>query len=160
MQLQYAAKKAGADVLILEKTDLLLGLGNVGGIMRNNGRYSATEEAIALGARELFEITDKYATHSNIDFPGHSHATIYNVTKIEKPVRDKVREMGIDIRFFSRVVDVKLNDDKLVAVILEDGEVIYGDALLKLQVQQDLWETAQLMVMEVHVCTKMSIFWR
>ena len=53
-----AAKKAGADVLILEKTDLLLGLGNVGGIMRNNGRYSATEEAIALGARELFEITD------------------------------------------------------------------------------------------------------
>ena len=31
-----AAKKAGADVLILEKTDLLLGLGNVGGIMRNN----------------------------------------------------------------------------------------------------------------------------
>ena len=38
-----AAKKAGADVLILEKTDLLLGLGNVGGIMRNNGRYSATE---------------------------------------------------------------------------------------------------------------------
>ena len=57
-----AAKKAGADVLILEKTDLLLGLGNVGGIMRNNGRYSATEEAIALGARELFEITDKYAT--------------------------------------------------------------------------------------------------
>ncbi|MDQ5923395.1 MAG: hypothetical protein QG598_460, partial [Bacillota bacterium] len=126
-----AAKKAGADVLILEKTDLLLGLGNVGGIMRNNGRYSATEEAIALGARELFEITDKYATHSNIDFPGHSHATIYNVTKIEKPVRDKVREMGIDIRFFSRVVDVKLNDDKLVAVILEDGEVIYGDAFVE-----------------------------
>ena len=126
-----AAKKAGADVLILEKTDLLLGLGNVGGIMRNNGRYSATEEAIALGARELFEITDKYATHSNIDFPGHSHATIYNVTKIEKPVRDKVREMGIDIRFFSRGVDVKLNDDKLVAVILEDGEVIYGDAFVE-----------------------------
>ena len=126
-----AAKKAGAAVLILEKTDLLLGLGNVGGIMRNNGRYSATEEAIALGARELFEITDKYATHSNIDFPGHSHATIYNVTKIEKPVRDKIREMGIEIRFFSRVVDVKLNDDKLVAVILEDGEVIYGDAFVE-----------------------------
>lgn len=39
--------------------------------------------------------------------------------------------MGIDIRFFSRVVDVKLNDDKLVAVILEDGEVIYGDAFVE-----------------------------
>ena len=29
-----AAKKAGAHVTLLEKTDLLLGLGNVGGIMK------------------------------------------------------------------------------------------------------------------------------
>lgn len=35
-----AAKKAGADVVLYERTDLLLGLGNVGGIMRNNGRYT------------------------------------------------------------------------------------------------------------------------
>src|SRR3712207_8979155 len=55
------AKKAGADVTLYERTDLLLGLGNVGGIMRNNGRYTATEEAIALGASELFELTDKYS---------------------------------------------------------------------------------------------------
>lgn len=34
------AKKAGADVHIYEKTDLLLGLGNVGGIMRNKDRKS------------------------------------------------------------------------------------------------------------------------
>ena len=125
------AKKAGADVLILEKTDLLLGLGNVGGIMRNNGRYSATEEAIALGARELFKITDKYATHRNMDFPGHEHATVYNVTKVEKPVRDKIRGMGIEVKFFSRVVDVKTDGDKLLAVILEDGEIIYGDAFVE-----------------------------
>ncbi len=68
------AKKAGADVVILERTDLLLGLGNVGGIMRNNGRYTATEESILLGGRELFEITDLYSRHKNIDFPGHKHA--------------------------------------------------------------------------------------
>ena len=132
-----AAKKAGADVLLLEKTDLLLGLGNVGGIMRNNGRYSATEEAIALGARELFEITDKYSTHRDIDFPGHSHATIYNVTKIEKPVRDKIRDMGIEIRFFSRVIDVKREDDKLLAVILEDGENI-GIESEEIVINQDI----------------------
>ncbi|MDU5022062.1 MAG: FAD-dependent oxidoreductase, partial [Clostridiales bacterium] len=68
-----SAKKAGAEVVILERTDLLLGLGNVGGIMRNNGRYTATEEAIALGASELFELTDKYSTHKDMDFPGHKH---------------------------------------------------------------------------------------
>ncbi len=53
------AKKAGADVTIIEKTDLLLGLGNVGGIMRNNGRYTASEELIALGAGDLIKITDR-----------------------------------------------------------------------------------------------------
>lgn len=69
-----SAKKAGADVSIFEKTDLLLGLGNVGGIMRNNGRFTAAEELIALGAGDLINITDESSRHKNIDFPGHKHA--------------------------------------------------------------------------------------
>ena len=125
------AKKAGCDVILLEKTDLLLGLGNVGGIMRNNGRYTAAEECIALGGKELFEITDKYSTHKDIDFPGHEHATIYNVTKIEKPIRDFVIGMGIDLRLFSRVIDVELDGNKIVAVELDSGEKIYGDSFVE-----------------------------
>ena len=125
------AKKAGCDVILLEKTDLLLGLGNVGGIMRNNGRYTAAEECIALGGKELFEITDKYSTHKDIDFPGHEHATIYNVTKIEKPIRDLVIGMGIDVRLFSRVIDVELDGNKIVAVELDSGEKIYGDSFVE-----------------------------
>ena len=36
-----AAKNAGADeVVVLERTDMLLGTGLVGGIMRNNGRFA------------------------------------------------------------------------------------------------------------------------
>ena len=46
-----AAKKCGADVTIVEKTDLMLGLGNVGGIMRNNGRFTAAEEISLWGLR-------------------------------------------------------------------------------------------------------------
>lgn len=126
-----SAKKAGAEVVILEKTDLLLGLGNVGGIMRNNGRYTATEEAIALGAKELFKLTDEYVTHKNIDFPGHNHATIYNVTKIEKPVRTLIKSMGIEIQFFSRVLDVEIEDNKIISVTLENGEKIVGDAFVE-----------------------------
>ncbi|HCL4578649.1 TPA: FAD-dependent oxidoreductase, partial [Clostridium botulinum] len=60
-----SAKKAGADVSIFEKTDLLLGLGNVGGIMRNNGRFTAAEELIALGAGDLINITDENSRHKN-----------------------------------------------------------------------------------------------
>ena len=125
------ARKAGCEVILLEKTDLLLGLGNVGGIMRNNGRYTATEECIALGGKELFEVTDKYTKHKGIDFPGHEHASIYNVTKIERPVRDLVRGMGIDVRFFNRVIDFELDGNKIRAVELEDGEKIYGDAFVE-----------------------------
>ena len=39
-----SAIKAGAEVVLIEKTDLLLGAGNVGGIFRNNGRYTAAEQ--------------------------------------------------------------------------------------------------------------------
>ena len=59
------AKKMGADVVLFEKTDLLWGLGNVGGIMRNNGRYTASEELIALGAGDLINLTDLYCTHKD-----------------------------------------------------------------------------------------------
>ena len=82
-----AAKKSGADVELIERTDLLLGLGNVGGIMRNNGRFTAAEEHIAMGAGELFEITDACTTHENVDFPGHRHASFYDVNKVEPMVR-------------------------------------------------------------------------
>ena len=55
--------KLGIETVLVEKTDLLLGLGNVGGIMRNNGRFTAAEENIAMGASELFEITDRLSVH-------------------------------------------------------------------------------------------------
>lgn len=103
-----AARKAGAEVTLLEKTDMLLGLGNVGGIMRNNGRFTAAEENIALGARELFDITDRCSRHVNIDFPGHKHASLYDVMKVEPNVRRLLREKGVDVRLMTRAVDVVL----------------------------------------------------
>ena len=103
-----AARKAGAEVTLLEKTDMLLGLGNVGGIMRNNGRFTAAEENIALGARELFDITDRCSRHVNIDFPGHKHASLYDVMKVEPAVRRLLREKGIEVRLMARAVDVVL----------------------------------------------------
>ena len=103
--------KSGGDVVICEKTDMLLGLGNVGGIMRNNGRFTAAEENIALGAGELFDITDKFATHKNVDFPGHDHASFYDVALVEPEVRRLVKRLGIQIKFMTRIVDVKIEDE-------------------------------------------------
>ncbi|ACA57061.1 flavodoxin [Clostridium botulinum] len=63
-----SAKKAGADVSIFEKTYLLLGPGNVGGIMRNKRRFTAAEELITLGAGDLINITDENSRHKHMDF--------------------------------------------------------------------------------------------
>lgn len=69
-----AAVKAGAEVHLYERTDMLLGLGNVGGIMRNNGRFTASEELLAMGGGDLIKLTDEHSVHRNIEFPGHEHA--------------------------------------------------------------------------------------
>ena len=125
------AKKAGADVFLFERTDMLLGLGNVGGIMRNNGRYTASEELIALGAGDLINITDKNSRHKNIDFPGHKHAWLYDVNIIEGEVLEFLKEIGININLVSRVVDVKKEKNKILGIYLSDGTYIEGDVFIE-----------------------------
>lgn len=126
------AAKRGAEVILCEKTDMLLGLGNVGGIMRNNGRFTAAEENIALGAGELFEITDRLSTHRNVDFPGHEHASFYDVAMTEPEVRRLVRNLGIEIRFITRITDVKMDgESRISAVVTADGEEIEGDVFIE-----------------------------
>ncbi|KOR26825.1 flavodoxin oxidoreductase [Clostridium sp. L74] len=102
-----STKNTSADVSIFEKTDLLLGLGNVGGIMRNNGKFTAAEELIALGAGNLINITDENSKHKNIDFSGHKHAWLYEVNKIDPAVKNHMINMGMDIHLISRIINIK-----------------------------------------------------
>ena len=126
------AAAAGLEVILCEKTDLLLGLGNVGGIMRNNGRFTAAEENIALGADELFEITDRLATHRDVDFPGHEHAAFYDVALVEPEVRRLLKRLGVELRFMTRITDVRKEGEKrLAAVITADGEELEADAFVE-----------------------------
>ncbi|WP_425448675.1 FAD-dependent oxidoreductase [Dethiothermospora halolimnae] len=125
------AKKAGASVTLIEKTDMLIGLGNVGGIMRNNGRYTAAEENTYLGAGELFEITDNASRHKDIDFPGHKHASLYDVTKVEPMVRKLLLNNGIDIRLKARANDVIVKKNRIEGIILADGSTIKGDVYIE-----------------------------
>ena len=124
------AKRAGAEVVLIEKTDLLLGAGNVGGIFRNNGRYTATEEMRALGAGDLFEIMDACALHKGIAFPGHAHASLYDVGAIEPEVRRFVEGLGIEVMTETHVMDVEVHEGLVAAVVLNDGTMIRGDAFI------------------------------
>ncbi|GFP77935.1 FAD-dependent oxidoreductase [Clostridium fungisolvens] len=126
-----AAKKAGAEVEIFERTDLLLGVGNVGGIMRNNGRYTAAEELIALGAGELIDIMDRNAIHKNVDFPQHKHAWLCDVSKVEPEVRKYILDLGIKVNFKSRAINVVKENNEIKAIKFFDKTIAEADAFVE-----------------------------
>jgi hypothetical protein len=118
-----AAAKLGAEVELCERTDMLLGTGLVGGIMRNNGRWTAAEEAIAMGGGDLFKLSDKVSRHSNIDFPGHKHASLYDVSKIEPAVRRLLEDYDVTMHFINRGKDVEMSNGKITKLIMDDGSM-------------------------------------
>jgi hypothetical protein len=126
-----SAKKAGAEVLLFEKTDMLLGLGNVGGIMRNNGRFTASEELIALGAPDLINLTDINSRHKNIEFPGHKNAWLYDVNIIEAEAAKYLKDIGVQVFLKARVVDIEKENKKITGIYLADGSVVNGDVFIE-----------------------------
>lgn len=130
-QAALQAIKCGVEVELYERTDLLLGVGNVGGIMRNNGRFTAAEELINLGAGEFIKIMDSIALHKNIEFPGHKHASLCDVSKAEPIIRRYLLDKGVKICFNSRVVDVERKKYKIISIVLADKRVVTGDVFIE-----------------------------
>jgi len=126
-----SAKKAGADVILVEKADSLLGTGQVGGIFRNNGRFTASEEMIAMGGGDLFHLMDKAARHTNVDFPGHKHSSLYDVCLMEPYVRQYLLEHDIDLWMMWRAVDVVKADGKITAIVMENRERLEADVFVE-----------------------------
>ena len=125
-----SAAKAGAQVLLLERTDLLLGTGLVGGIFRNNGRYTGAEEAIAMGGGDIFVAMDNNRRHKNINFPGHNHASLYDVTTMEPIIRKLLEGYGVQVKTKQRVVHIQKYSKKIQAVIVDGGDEIRGDVFI------------------------------
>jgi hypothetical protein len=125
-----SAKKAGAEVVLLEKTDCLLGTGLVGGIMRNNGRFTAAEEMIAMGGGDLFKLTDENSRHVNMEFPGHKHANLYDVALMEPMVARYLGEKDVEVWTMSRAQKIKMTNGRIEAVQLETGQLIEGDVFI------------------------------
>jgi hypothetical protein len=117
-----SALKQGAEVVLIERTDMLLGTGLVGGIMRNNGRFTAAEEMIAMSGGELFELIDQNYLHRNIDFPGHRHASLYNVATMEPLVKKFLLNKNIDIQLSTRMEEAETEGNRIKAVMGKRGE--------------------------------------
>jgi len=128
-----SVKRQGCQAILIERTDMLLGTGLVGGIMRNNGRYTATEELIAMGGGDIFKQIDGNLLHHDIEFPGHRHASLYNVGTMEAVIRRFLIANGVDIHLETRVTDVGMDGRRIVAVLAKQGKIpirIEGDGFI------------------------------
>lgn len=126
----YAARKQGANVILLERTDQLLGTGLVGGIMRNNGRFTATEEMIAMGGGDIFQIIDDNCRHKGINFPGHKHASLYDIAKTPVAITNYLKEIGVEVKFQERVIKAQVADGVIKGIETASGAVYKGDAFI------------------------------
>jgi hypothetical protein len=127
-----SASKAGAEVVLVERLDEVLGTGLAGGVMRNNGRFTATEEALAMGGGGLiFTLIDSVSPHKNVDgMPGHAHPSFYYRMQAEPVVRRALLEQGIELYLEARMTDVTKDGDSIREIKLEDGQVIAGDVFV------------------------------
>lgn len=126
----YCARKNGAEVVLLERTDMLLGTGLVGGIMRNNGRFTATEEMIAMGGGDIFKVIDANCRHKNIAFPGHEHASLYDIAKTPTAITDYLKRIGVNVVCQARITKAEVKEGTIKKVETADGTVYEGDVFI------------------------------
>lgn len=131
------AARMGAEVILAERTDMLGGTGAVGGIIRNNGRYTAAEEIIAMGGGQMVDLLDHNCRHKNIQFPGHAHASLFDVASVPAKIERELLNLGVKIYFMSRINSVlhiwkdKLSGNyQLFSVKDSNGQEIHGDVFI------------------------------
>lgn len=127
-----AAVKAGAEAILLEKTDMLCGVGVLSGVVQGEGGHTVVNEARALGAGEIFDAFDSIQLY-NIDWIkelNRRHVAIFSVLKVDAAVRDTLEVVGVKVKLKSRAKDLKLKGNALTQVVLDDGMKVEGDSFV------------------------------
>ena len=127
------AKKVGADeVVVIERTDMLGGLGLVAGLgLAGSGAYATLAEEKALGGASLFfDVFYPIATHRELAMPGFDRAMLYNTTRLDARMQKVLKEQGIEVMLCCRVTDIRMVGNSIDAVMLADGTEVAGDVFI------------------------------
>jgi len=128
-----AARKAGAQITLLERMEV------VGGWARLTGRldhkyFPVREELGLMGGDDIFRVLDSCILHENVFIPwpepSGSTKNIFHTVKAESELRKYLEGIGIDVRLQSRARDIERYDSDITAVILDDGTKIPGDVFI------------------------------
>ncbi|MBI2305562.1 MAG: FAD-dependent oxidoreductase [Chloroflexi bacterium] len=123
------ARKAGCQVELIERMDSLSGLGPWTGQLLT---WILRQEAKLLdgGTSDIIHLMESLAIHTKPEFDVPKGNVTFDVTKIEEGMRKLVEGAGIKVRFQSRVVDVEMAGNKMVAALLADGTRLTGDTFV------------------------------
>ena len=125
------AKKTGAEVTLIERTDALGGLGLVAGIGMLGEATPIYAEEKALGGGDLIDIFYSIATHKGIKVPGVGNdVLLYNVTRLDASMQKALNKAGVEFMLQKTVVDAEISGNKVKAVKLQDYNSISGDAFV------------------------------
>ena len=127
-----AARKAGAQVTLLERMEVL------GGWLRFASRldskyFPAREELRLMGGDDIFTVMERFITHPNVFFPGSEISTtktLFHSFKAESALKKYLVEIGIDVRLQCRARDVEMAGNHIESVILDDKSSIRGDIFI------------------------------
>ena len=104
MEVWLAAAKAGAQVTLVERTDMLIGVAVRAGEINGNGWFVANNELRFLGVGELSDALHSIKLHAGVKFPDLSrHVFIYNAGLAEPLIKRIVKEARVELLLESRV---------------------------------------------------------
>lgn len=125
------ARRAGANVTILERTDMLGGLGMVAGLSYSNFAFIPVTEGRAMGGLALYDVFDSIVVHSHIEgTPQGGWTLLYNVTRLDSAMRKYLKAAGVEFILGKRVVNIEMTGDKVTAVVCKDGTKFKADAFV------------------------------
>lgn len=124
-----SAAKAGAEVVLLERTDMLSGAGLRAGRMNYNGKLVAAEEAKALGCGEIFEALESILLHRG-NIIEEKHGYVYNTARVDPAMRKVVGAASVETRLECRATDVQKRNGFIEAIVTDKGEKIEGDVFI------------------------------
>ncbi|MBI2848745.1 MAG: FAD-dependent oxidoreductase [Chloroflexi bacterium] len=127
-----AASKLGVETILLERTDYLLGVGNLAGMCDIDGEKTAVMECDEMGGGEIFEATRQAALHRlEIPIPHLQGTLLYDIYHAESNVKGLLQDLKVTVRYNTRAVDVILDNPAAIGALkLDGGEVIEAEAFV------------------------------
>lgn len=123
-----AAARAGADVTLLEKTDVVTGVGQfAGGFASRGEQFPVHEEIKAMGAGDIAEALESEIIWSR---SGSREWFWRDCRTGAEPVGKALKKVGVNIIYRALATDVEMSGKKVKAVKLKDGRILELDAVI------------------------------